>query len=220
MSARRGSCSSPTRPNRMNTCSARRVRRCPFGPVGRGSAEGQGRDLPVRSWRSPNVWAHSPAATAPSSGINDRIDIALAVAADGVHLGGGSVTLADARRLTGDKLRLTVAAHSLADVERARDEGADAALLSPVFDSPGKGRPIGPGASPKPAARPRRSAYTRWAASMPGMPGPASWPGPTESRSSDMSSVHRMLLGPHVNSGRRSASRCTRLADLLYEVLR
>jgi thiamine-phosphate pyrophosphorylase len=75
--------------------------------------------------------------------INDRIDIALAVEAEGVHLGRGSVSVADARRALGDGPFVSVAAHSVDDVLRAEGEGANAALLSPIFASPGKGEPLG-----------------------------------------------------------------------------
>jgi thiamine-phosphate pyrophosphorylase len=36
--------------------------------------------------------------------VNDRLDVALAADLDGVHLGGGSVDVADARTLLGDRL--------------------------------------------------------------------------------------------------------------------
>lgn len=75
--------------------------------------------------------------------VNDRLDIALALEADGVHLGGASVGISDARELLGASSFVSVAAHSMQDVELAKREGADAALLSPIFASPGKGAPLG-----------------------------------------------------------------------------
>jgi thiamine-phosphate pyrophosphorylase len=74
--------------------------------------------------------------------VNDRLDLALALGADGVHLGGRSVSVADARSLL-PAAWISVACHSIAEVVRAAGEGADAALLSPIFASPGKGAPIG-----------------------------------------------------------------------------
>jgi thiamine-phosphate pyrophosphorylase len=70
--------------------------------------------------------------------INGRADVALAVGADGVHLSGVSGTTAPMlRRLfaaSGSRKALvSVACHSLQDVEKARDEGADIALFSPIF---------------------------------------------------------------------------------------
>src|SRR5262249_29530513 len=47
--------------------------------------------------------------------VRDRIDVALAVDADGVHLGGRSVDVASARRLVGARW-VSVACHSVADV--------------------------------------------------------------------------------------------------------
>lgn len=75
--------------------------------------------------------------------INDRLDLALAVGADGVHLGRRSVTIADARRLIGDGAWISVACHAIDEVVRAAGEGAGAVVLSPIFPSPGKGPAIG-----------------------------------------------------------------------------
>jgi thiamine-phosphate pyrophosphorylase len=75
--------------------------------------------------------------------INDRLDLALALAADGVHLGSRSVLVADARALLGPDAWISVACHSVDDVVRAATEGADAVTLSPIFASPGKSSPLG-----------------------------------------------------------------------------
>jgi thiamine-phosphate pyrophosphorylase len=48
-----------------------------------------------------------------------------------------------ARSIGSDKLRVGVSAHSVFDVTRARADGADFCVLGPIFDSPGKGPPIG-----------------------------------------------------------------------------
>src|SRR5262249_15230078 len=74
--------------------------------------------------------------------VNDRLDLAIALGADGVHLGRRSVSVADARSIVGPG-GISVACHSVDEVRRAASEGADAALLSPIFASPGKGPPIG-----------------------------------------------------------------------------
>jgi thiamine-phosphate pyrophosphorylase len=47
--------------------------------------------------------------------INDRLDVALAVAADGVHLGQNDMHLSDARRLVGERLVIGISAESVAD---------------------------------------------------------------------------------------------------------
>lgn len=75
--------------------------------------------------------------------INDRLDLAIALAAEGVHLGRRSVTIADARALLGSSAWISVACHTVDDVIRAATEGASAVTLSPIFASPGKGTPLG-----------------------------------------------------------------------------
>ncbi len=75
--------------------------------------------------------------------VNDRLDLALALAADGVHLGRRSVAVAEARSLLPAGAWVSVACHTVEDVARAAAEGADAAVLSPIFASPGKGPPLG-----------------------------------------------------------------------------
>jgi thiamine-phosphate pyrophosphorylase len=76
--------------------------------------------------------------------VNDRLDIALAVGADGAHLGERSIDLADARQLLGPEAFLCVAVHDLAAVDAAARSGATAALVSPIYATPGKGAPRGP----------------------------------------------------------------------------
>jgi thiamine-phosphate pyrophosphorylase len=75
--------------------------------------------------------------------LNDRLDLALALAAEGVHLGRRSVSIADARALLGPSAWISVACHSVDDVVHAATMGADAVTLSPIFASPGKGTPLG-----------------------------------------------------------------------------
>lgn len=75
--------------------------------------------------------------------VNDRLDLARLLEADGVHLGRRSVSIADARVFLGSSTFISVACHSIPEVVLAARGGADAALLSPIFASPGKGPPIG-----------------------------------------------------------------------------
>ena len=65
--------------------------------------------------------------------INDRLDVALAVGADGVHLGQNDLPIADARRLVGNRMIIGISAESVADAIRAEAEGADYIGASPVF---------------------------------------------------------------------------------------
>jgi thiamine-phosphate pyrophosphorylase len=65
--------------------------------------------------------------------INGQPRLARDVGADGVHLGGDAGTVADARMAFGRPTWISVAAHSDDDVRRALGDGADAALVSPIF---------------------------------------------------------------------------------------
>jgi thiamine-phosphate pyrophosphorylase len=78
--------------------------------------------------------------------VNDRLDVALAAGADGIHLPAAGVRIADARRLLGPTALVGVSCHSAEDVARARDGGASYATFGPVYDTPSKrafGPPIG-----------------------------------------------------------------------------
>ena len=79
--------------------------------------------------------------------INDRVDIALAVRADGVHLGRSSIPVRAARKAAGDNILIGVSTHSVEEAEEAEKEGADFVTLGPVYETPSKiqyGRPLGP----------------------------------------------------------------------------
>lgn len=73
--------------------------------------------------------------------INDRVDVALAVDADGVQLPEAGLPPAAARRLLGRRACLGVSRHDAAGVGAAA--GADFVLLAPVFHVPGKGEGLG-----------------------------------------------------------------------------
>ena len=78
--------------------------------------------------------------------VNDRLDLALALEADGVHLGRRSVSIKDARALLGEGAFVSRSCHAVDEVTQVAALGADAAVLSPIFASPGKGPPLGTGA--------------------------------------------------------------------------
>ncbi|NOQ51337.1 MAG: thiamine phosphate synthase [Desulfuromonadaceae bacterium] len=78
--------------------------------------------------------------------INDRIDLALAIDADGVHLGGHSLPVAIARNLLGPEKLIGVSTHSPAEVPAAAEQGADFVTFGPVYNTPSKaayGQPVG-----------------------------------------------------------------------------
>jgi len=78
--------------------------------------------------------------------INDRIDLALAVEADGVHLGGHSLPVAVARQLLGPDRLLGVSTHRLDEIHAAAQNGADFVTFGPIYPTPSKlslGAPLG-----------------------------------------------------------------------------
>lgn len=70
--------------------------------------------------------------------INDRVDVALAVGAEGVHVGQGDLPPGIARRLLGPRAILGLSVETWEDVVRAQDEPVDYLGVSPVFATPTK----------------------------------------------------------------------------------
>jgi thiamine-phosphate pyrophosphorylase len=70
--------------------------------------------------------------------INDRIDVAIAVEADGVHLPASSFSVEDARQLLGPGRTIGVSTHSPAEAAAAARAGADFVVFGPVFETPSK----------------------------------------------------------------------------------
>lgn len=70
--------------------------------------------------------------------INDRVDLALAVDADGVHLGQQDVPVALARQLLGVHRIIGRSTHNPDDLHRAIQEGADYVGVGPVYETPTK----------------------------------------------------------------------------------
>jgi len=78
--------------------------------------------------------------------INDRVDIALAAGADGVHLGRQSLPANAVRKITGDNFLIGASTHSLHEAVEAEKDGADFITLGPIYNTPSKlkyGDPIG-----------------------------------------------------------------------------
>jgi len=65
--------------------------------------------------------------------INDRVDIALAVDADGVHLGQEDMPVSRARRLLGPRKIIGLSTGTLEEAERAVQESIDYIAVGPVF---------------------------------------------------------------------------------------
>jgi thiamine-phosphate pyrophosphorylase len=70
--------------------------------------------------------------------INDRLDIALAAGADGVHLGQSDMPYAHARRFLGSKAIIGLSVETWEDVEEAQKLDVDYLGVSPVFPTPTK----------------------------------------------------------------------------------
>jgi thiamine-phosphate pyrophosphorylase len=74
--------------------------------------------------------------------VNDRLDVALAARAHGVHLGEESLRVADAKqfweRIDVDGFLFGVSAHSVKAVEQAEADGANYVIFGPVFATPSK----------------------------------------------------------------------------------
>lgn len=78
--------------------------------------------------------------------INDRVDIALAVRADGVHLGEESLPVGTVRELLGPAKLIGVSCHSAESAIAAERGGADFITFGPVYYTPSKaryGEPLG-----------------------------------------------------------------------------
>lgn len=69
--------------------------------------------------------------------VNDRLDLALALEADGVHLGQDDLPIATARKL-GKELLVGKSTHSLKQAIEAEKEGADYIGVGPVYGTPTK----------------------------------------------------------------------------------
>ncbi len=77
--------------------------------------------------------------------VNDRIDIALAVDADGIHLGQEDIPTKIARELLGTEKIIGRSTHCLKDIKNAEKEGCDYIGIGPIFSSETKKQlnPIG-----------------------------------------------------------------------------
>jgi len=77
--------------------------------------------------------------------VNDRLDIALASNADGIHLGQDDLDLKTARKLLGYSKIIGISASNEIDITNALEEGCDYIGIGPIFDTATKKnkKPIG-----------------------------------------------------------------------------
>lgn len=90
--------------------------------------------------------------------VNGRLDVALAAGADGVHLPSDGVPVAALRRRFGPGVLIGRSTHRIEEIGQAWADGADYVTYGPVYETPGKGAPVGV------------EGFARAAASVPGFP--------------------------------------------------
>jgi thiamine-phosphate pyrophosphorylase len=65
--------------------------------------------------------------------VNDYIDVALEIGADGIHLGQSDMSIAEARKICGDKLIIGLSTHSVEQAIKADNEDVDYVTIGPIF---------------------------------------------------------------------------------------
>lgn len=77
--------------------------------------------------------------------VNDRVEIALRVQADGVHVGHQDLSVPEVRARVGSRLLIGRSTHTLEEARQAEADGADYLGVGPVFQTPTKPnyRPVG-----------------------------------------------------------------------------
>jgi thiamine-phosphate pyrophosphorylase len=78
--------------------------------------------------------------------INDRVDIALSVEADGVHLGQSGIPVHAVRNMVKEEFIIGASTHGVEEATTAEREGADFITFGPLFETPSKlkyGAPLG-----------------------------------------------------------------------------
>ena len=87
------------------------------------------------AWLCRRIRAIRPA---PFLIVNDRVDVALAVGADGVQRTSASLPVADMQVVADKRLKIGASVHSFDEAVRAADDGADWVFFGPVYDTPSK----------------------------------------------------------------------------------
>jgi thiamine-phosphate pyrophosphorylase len=104
-------------------------------------------DLPVKELLDMAVWMRELTKEYGAKLIiNDRVDVALSVEADGVHLGRKGIPAYAVRKISGDKLTIGVSTHGIEEALDAEKDGADFITLGPIYRTPSKlryGNPLG-----------------------------------------------------------------------------
>ena len=70
--------------------------------------------------------------------VNDRVDLAQILNADGVHLGQDDIDILSARKILGEKMIIGISTHKPQDAQEAIKNGADYIGVGPVYKTPTK----------------------------------------------------------------------------------
>jgi len=76
--------------------------------------------------------------------VNDHIDVALAVDADGIHLGQDDLPLSEARKIMGPNKIIGISTHAIEEAREAEKNGADYIGVGPVFPTKSKEDVVAP----------------------------------------------------------------------------
>lgn len=100
--------------------------------------------------------------------VNDRLDVALAAGAHGVHLPEHGLSIESVRGILGSRevpagFSIGASVHSIEGAHAAAEAGAELVQLGPIWETPGKGPPLGPSAlaSARPLLEPSAHAAAR-----------------------------------------------------------
>jgi len=74
--------------------------------------------------------------------VNDRVDLALAVDADGVHIGQDDLPAEVVRKLLGEEKIIGISTHSIEEVEKANNLPVDYIAFGSIYRTPTKEKPI------------------------------------------------------------------------------
>ncbi len=76
--------------------------------------------------------------------VNDYVDVALEIGADGVHLGQSDMPINEARKICGDKLIIGLSTHSAEQAVKADNEDVDYITIGPIYKTRDKDYTVGP----------------------------------------------------------------------------
>ena len=75
--------------------------------------------------------------------VNDYVDVALEIGADGVHLGQSDMNVAKARKICDDKLIIGLSTHSVGQAVKADSEDVDYITIGPIYKTRAKDFTVG-----------------------------------------------------------------------------